>query len=989
MPTYTQTNRSFALTTPLGPDALLLAKFSGREALNVPFSFQLDLLATSPISFDDIIQQPATVRITAPGSPTRFINGILCQIEEGDYQAGPDGPKTFIRYRAELVPAMWKLSLRTHSRIWKIQSVPQILKQILQDEWQLVVSNKLTGTYQQRDCCVQYQESDLAFVMRLMEDEGIWFAFDHSEKSHTLILGNSPAAHPQLQAPADLMYDPTQGTTRQQGRILSWTKRRRDGVSKVRVRDFNFEKPGSVLESIQTLKPVIEIGTSTQHFRTSDQTCLDEYPAGFARRFDRILPNGQDQPEQLDPLFTENQRVAELRVEAEAAKTLRVMGTSDCGHLVAGCVFNLTEHFSGNGAYALVSVEHSGDQLATFLQGETTQSYSNSFEALPLALPFRPQRVTPKPTIYGTQTAKVVGPAGAETYLDRYGRVKVKFVWELEEVSCWVRVAQIWAGKRWGAFFWPRVNHEVVVTFENGDPERPLITGSVYNDFNMPPFELPANAATAGIKSFSMSGDLEKPCDPMEKYNGIVFHDIAGDEHVELHSERNSYQNSEASHFHNINGVHRVNVSERQSMHIGNIPTSGSGTGESMTPSFIYAPQTDLGKMWGVNFTSVAGLNQTNTLGVYGALTVGDYINVVNNPIGLIADGCSMIDMPAKLDGLLASAGALFGGNINLLLGSNTGITYGRQISVARSGKAAISYSATYGGMGPALGALALVLVGLLSAVNTIGLVVADYDAYSTDYSSKGVETVSWEVLMGLSLLGMAVLVEVEIIAALLSQVQSAKDAAAATAKTEAAAKTATTTAATAQEALNLAKSLESLISAKENEQNVCRTVDGIIVDHSSSRTIGTSGVQYQYAGDPRAMCSSILMAPESLSLTVGSATGSAITLSEEEITLGFNDSKIRITREIIELRCGANILTLTSGAGIALVNGVKTISLNPETGIVLETAGGGIMITDAGLEVAGTFLSICSFTDLQIVTTGYSLDAATLTVNGAITSII
>jgi type VI secretion system secreted protein VgrG len=974
MSTYTQANRSFALTTPLGPDALLLAAFRGREALSELFSFHLDLLATAPIPFDDLLTQPANLRITAPGSPTRFIHGIFRAIEEADYQPGPDGPKTFIRYEAELVPSLWRLSLRTRSRIWQQQNVPQILKQILHDDWQLDVSNKLTAAYPLRDYCVQYQESDLNFVLRLMEDEGIWFCFDHSESSHTLILGDTSGAHPPIQAPADLMYDPTQGTTREQGRISTWRKRRERGVTKIALRDFHFQKPISTLDAIEAIAPSVAVGSTTVKLPNSDESRRDVFPAGFARHFDRIQSDGQDQPEQLDPLFSENKRMAELWAEAEAAKTLRVMGTSDCGHLVAGSVFNLTEHFSGNGAYVLVNVEHSGDQFATWLQGDTAQSYSNSFEALPLALPFRPQRVTPKPNISGTQTAKVVGPPGLETYVDRYGRVKIKFPWdprqdEGTQSSCWVRVAQVWAGRRWGAFFWPRIRNEVVVTFENGDPDRPLIVGSVYNDFAMPPFELPANVAKAGIKSCSMTGDSQNQADPMLHFNGIVFHDSSGEEHTEVHSERDSFQTSERSHFHNVNGVHRVNVSERQSVHVGCIPTSGSGTGEADTPSFYFSTQTDTTKKFGVNFTSVVGLNQTNTLGAYGCWTVGDYINIVNNPLGMITDGLSIFTqlptesvLPDVIRGVLSNAGALFGGTINLNLGSLTGITYGTQISVSRSGRAAITNSAGYLQKENPLALLAMTLGTMISLLNAGALVWADAQSYASD-------DLLWEVLTGVTLGAMALLVEVEIIVAIRCQVQSARDAVTAAAKAAEAAKTAAAVANTSVNALELAKSVESMISAKNEDQNKMHAVSGNVIDHSNSRIVGTSKSLLQYSGTGEGAYSAIQMSPESLSLTVGAETGAAITLSDLEVSLGYADSKIRITKDSIVLRCGANEIRMSALEGITLLNGPNTLMLNPLEGFVGTGIGGIVRLNELGASMDGLKVQFASGTEMGFET--------------------
>ena len=277
----------------------------------------------------------------------------------------------------------------------------------------------------------------------------------------------------------------------------------------------------------------------------NDQLEIYDYPGGYAQRFDGIDRRGAPQPQDLQHIFEDRDRTVRLRMEQEQAVSLEIRGTSNCGQFTAGHKFTLERHFDANGPYLLTRVEHDAHLDGDYRSDEAPAfHYENHFTCMPVALRYRPQRVTPKPVIAGIQTATVVGPSGEEIFCDKYGRVKVQFHWDREgkkdaDSSCWLRVAQVWAGKGWGAFFWPRIGHEVVVSFEEGDPDQPLIIGSVYNAENMPPFRLPGAKKFGGFKSASVDGTAK------ENFNGIVFDDEKGKEHLSIHSERHMVINAE------------------------------------------------------------------------------------------------------------------------------------------------------------------------------------------------------------------------------------------------------------------------------------------------------------------------------------------------------------------------------------------------------------------------------------------------------------
>jgi type VI secretion system secreted protein VgrG len=271
----------------------------------------------------------------------------------------------------------------------------------------------------------------------------------------------------------------------------------------------------------------------------NDALEIYDHPGRYAQRFDGIDPAGGDRPADIARIFADRVRTVRLRMEQEEVKGIRIEGKGDCGQFTAGHKFTLERHFDADCAYLLTRVEHQARDEAyrSDQPSESQFTYENRFRCIPVALRYRPQRKTAVPQIAGMQTATVVGPSGEEIWVDKYGRVKVQFHWDREgkmnaDSSCWLRVAQVWAGKGWGGFFWPRIGHEVVVIFEEGDPDQPLIIGSVYNADNMPPFKLPLRKKLGGIKSASLNGSSK------ENFNGIVFFDEKGHEHTSIHSER-------------------------------------------------------------------------------------------------------------------------------------------------------------------------------------------------------------------------------------------------------------------------------------------------------------------------------------------------------------------------------------------------------------------------------------------------------------------
>jgi type VI secretion system secreted protein VgrG len=460
---------------------LLATGFSGTEGLSQLFSFELDLLASNDtaVPFDQLLGQPFTATLALNGQ-VRYFSGICSSFSEGA-RAGSG-----TMYRAQLVPQFWLLTKRRQSRIFQQLSVPDVLNRVLAD---LNVSFQLQGNYQPRNYCVQYRESDFDFASRLMEEEGIYYFFTHTADGHQLVLADTPQGHPDVPAPSTVLYDRTPG---QRPLLVSdWLKTQSLSSGLVTLWDHSFELPHDHLEGDATIQESAVAGQVTHalHLGANDKLELYDYPGEYAKRFDGVNPGGGDQPGELQKIFADAQRTAGIRMQEEAAQGLEIAGASTCSNFIGGHRFSLDGHFDGNGPYVLTSVQHT---VSVPDPRGPRASYSNSFTCIPFSLPFRPARKTPKAMVGGTQTAVVVGPAGEEIYTDKYGRVKVQFHWDRQgkndaSSSCWIRVGALHAGSESGFELVPRIGWEVIVAFEEGDPDRPIITGSVYNTDHFPP----------------------------------------------------------------------------------------------------------------------------------------------------------------------------------------------------------------------------------------------------------------------------------------------------------------------------------------------------------------------------------------------------------------------------------------------------------------------------------------------------------------------
>jgi type VI secretion system secreted protein VgrG len=533
--TATQANRLMALAVDgLGPDDLLLLELQGHESISGLFSFELKCASEVPqkIKLDKILDHRASIRVRLNDGSDRFFHGVVNRCSCDGRDVG--GDKRFTHYTVEVVPWLWFLTRTTDCRIFQGKSVPDIVQKIFQDLGFTDFKLQLQGQFDPRDYCVQYRESDFNFVSRLMEEEGIFSFFEHAKDKHTLVLVDSPQSCKPCPRQESARYEPEKGIGEREDRIVSWSECQEFRSGKFSYRDHHFQLPDKKLDS--NSPTVIKVGGNGKFD-------LYDYPGRYAMQFNK--PD-----ERLGKVAPLGDRYVKLRMEEEESRYLVALGESTCRAFFTGAKFRF-EAPSGltSGEFMLTSIKHSCRSQAQFVSGEEAEeTYSNTFTCVRANVPFRPQRLTAKPVVHGSQTAEVVGPAGEEIYPDKFGRVKVQFHWDREgkkdaDSSCWVRVGTPWAGKQWGMIHIPRIGQEVIVDFLEGDPDQPIIIGSVYNADQMPPYELPGNKTQSGIKSRSSLKGSE------ENFNEICFEDKKGEELLYIRAEKDqtiAVENDEA-----------------------------------------------------------------------------------------------------------------------------------------------------------------------------------------------------------------------------------------------------------------------------------------------------------------------------------------------------------------------------------------------------------------------------------------------------------
>ena len=497
------------IDSPLPADTLLFVGMSGDEDLGRPFEYIIDLASEDAnIPLADLLGLPLVVHLELSEGEQRHFHGIVTEI------VFTESVGSMAIYRARLNPWLSLLQQTTNCRIFQKVNVPSILKSIFREHGFTDFEESLHDEYSAIEYVVQYRETDFDFISRLMESSGIYYYFRHTESAHTLVMADSRMGHSPSPGAERLPYSTSdQHRDRLLEYVDAWKAAKRLTVGQVTLQSFDFERPGANL-SARSSAPKGHARSQYERF---------DYSGAYSTR-------------------TDGDKHARVALEQHHTRHEQVTGHTNARAFSVGALFELIEHprDDQNREYLVTSTAFAitghHDESSSF--GTTDEvTFSCDFSAIDGKTPFRSAPTVARPIIEGPQTALVVGKSGEEIWTDVYGRVKVQFHWDRvgerdENSSCWVRVAQTSAGSNWGSISIPRIGQEVIVDFLDGDPDRPIITGRVYNGSNMPPYGLPANQTQSGFKSRSTSRGT------VSNANELRFEDRRGAEEVWLQAER-------------------------------------------------------------------------------------------------------------------------------------------------------------------------------------------------------------------------------------------------------------------------------------------------------------------------------------------------------------------------------------------------------------------------------------------------------------------
>ncbi|MBK8916159.1 MAG: type VI secretion system tip protein VgrG [Phycisphaerales bacterium] len=606
---FTQEERRIAIETPLGTDALLLTSVEGVEEISRLFTYQVRMISERErIEPAEIVGKNVTIVLRDVDDEPRYLNGFVRHFVN---RGRGDRATT---YYAEVVPWLWFLTRRSDCRIFQNMTVPQIVQEVFTKlgftDFDVA---GLSGSYEKRDYVVQYAESDFNFVSRLMENEGIFYFFRHDLGRHVLVMADSTAAYRPCKH-ASVRYSGPLSFSEVDDDLSAWEHRFEFRSGKVAMGDYNFETPQSPVPSRErTLMPVPD----------SSRFELYEYPGGFLER------GGAD-------------RRARLRMQEEEASHDIVVGAGKCRSFSPGCTFKVEAHHQPEEegrTYLITKVMHraaAGDYTPG--GGGSPEGYGNEFECIPASVTFRPARITPKSIVRGPQTAKVVGPQGEEVHCDKYGRIKVQFPWDRyapgdDRSSCWVRVSQAWAGQGYGGINIPRIGQEVVVDFLEGDPDRPIITGRVYNAAQMQsdtlpestiagptgPKPIPEMQGRAGGLPAAKARSTFKTCTTPGGggANELCFDDTGGKELMYINASKDLVITVCNNEKHNVGNDQELSVGKNQKMFVGVNRETHVGGNETMRVCGNQQ-ETVLGSR-----TTTIGVNDTETVGSAKSVTIG------------------------------------------------------------------------------------------------------------------------------------------------------------------------------------------------------------------------------------------------------------------------------------------------------------------------------------------------------------------------------
>ena len=684
-----QNSRLLTVKTPLsGTSELVLGDFQCSEGLSTLFDMQIGLASRNAnIELKQMIGQAVTVSLqltNAMGSSeVRYFHGYVTHFAH----VGTDGG--LASYTASVRPWLWMLSRRVDSRIFQDQNVQDILGKVFSQYAKLASYEfRVSRAVKPYSYCTQYRETDLNFVLRLMDQEGLYFYFEHTKDGHKLIVTDMSTNAKPIDGQVGLRYAAGGETLDDESVITQWVSQRQLSSDTVSVKTFDYKVPNA-------------------RRYVSGDTPIEQGDVDHYEVYDYLGLHGFDSTDRGEEL-------ARFRLEALAASGKAFSGSTNSRTMAPNRYFELTDHYDpGSGSkedqqFLITAVRHHG--VNNYQSNEGTASYSASFQCIRKKIPYRTTLSIPRPVIAGPQTAIVVGPKGEEIFTDNLGRVKVQFHWDRlgqrnQSSSCWVRVGQPWAGGGFDAIQIPRIGDEVVVSFLDGNPDRPLITSRVYNAQNMPPWALPANATQSGILTRSSKGAT------LENANAIRFEDKKGQEEVWIHAEKDQRIEVENDESHSVGHDRSKTIDHDETVHVGHDRTETVDNNETITIGVDRTEHVGSNETLtvGGNRTEtiegmenlVVALTSTETVGLAKALTVGGgyavtVVGAVNTAAGLASAeevGLSKTTQVGKTYTLTAGDRIeIKTGSAELIMESNGHITLrGTQLLIEGSGPVQIN----------------------------------------------------------------------------------------------------------------------------------------------------------------------------------------------------------------------------------------------------------------------------------------------------------
>jgi type VI secretion system secreted protein VgrG len=621
-----QSDRLMQFSSPLGKDVLLIESLDGAEGISRLFEFHVELLATVETKIDpkSIIGAKVAVAIALNDTKgSRWINGIVASFEQCA------GDEEFNIYHARIVPSMWQLTLSNNCRVFQDKSVLDIAKAVFA-EYRLSVSDQTSKSYEKLEYCTQYAESDFHFVSRLLEESGIFYWFEHSDQDNKIVLGDDRNAYQDCPLSSSFPYALNRkGAEGAYGsRIIELSATATMVSGKHSTKEYNFRTYNTEEKHKDSASAFGKNAFESYLYPAGEEGYLKDADTNTSTKFETLF---------LDTRTLASDSMAEV-----------FRGSSNARSLCAGYAFSLSDHprSEWNKKFLLTAVTHHASQVPSYraAAGNQGSGYSNRFTAVFSTITFKPEQTMVKPRIYGPQTAFVVAPSGEEMYIDKYGRVCIQFFWDRQRKpantvdNTWVRVAQSWGGNGWGTYFWPRLKDEVVVQFLNGDPDNPMIVGSVYNATNMPKYELPEHSTRSGLVTRSSKGGSA------DNANELRFEDKTGNEQIFLNAERDMDYRIENDHrrFVGFNDSLIVKNNQIEKIEADYNREIGNNLVEKIDTNAEIEIGADLIEKVGSNYSEDVGVNHAEKVGQNYALDAGMQVYIKGGMTVVIESGMEL-----------------------------------------------------------------------------------------------------------------------------------------------------------------------------------------------------------------------------------------------------------------------------------------------------------------------------------------------------------